>query len=386
MDSLKLADFLCTRVSTTIEAKQYIKEVNIDYDRQESYGNDYINVTYQLKLDKNFDELPLIQQNDMFKGSPSYTFSLSTHTAWGHEVKKRVLLRLIEFRHIYESLTAYVVLQLEKHLNPGTSIKVKGIDLWTEANYAERYLHTALKESYIEIMHSTHTEDVRQWQILHELAIKSKQTYLKNKNSFNITDSQIYQLSGIDIGSIRSLLIRYQVPIKFKGYETIDEIYINAFQFVAALKQDLATSDYVARYKQFSYQRLINQLYTHYLPDQKNEVIRLQQSEFLKHFMIQKGDILELNDTRIVMVDSLSIDHQNAIHIQYIILKNNLQLSTRTRIIKSEQVAFVLKQEEFSVYLLHNTPVKHLSLLKKWMLKRKIKLSNTIFEPDLFRL
>lgn len=98
--------------------------------------------------------------------------------------------------------------------------------------------------------------------------------------------------------------------------------------------------------------------------------------------MVQQGDVVELTDKRIVMVNSVTFEKENAIYFEYTIIKNNLQLSTRTRTISIDNAVYVLKGNEF-MYYLNSTYIKNLSRLSRWMGKKRIKIVLPAFEPDL---
>ncbi len=380
MDSLKLADFLFARIQETIDYKQYIEEVKISYFHTETYGNEYIRVSYTVLGNKSFDELDYNDKEGMFRKTSDYTFSLSTNKGNFKYSEKKKLLRFIEFRHIYESLASYAVLQLEKHLHQGTPIKVKGIDLWPEANYAEKYLLSGLHGRYDKIMHSDFELDVSQWSRPHQLAKKSRKICRKEK--FNITNIEINNLFGLELYTIRSILLNNEIPTKIKGVKTIDEIRIHSAKLVEALKKEMNSDEYVRTYHLAVYKRMIDHLYDNYLIAEKIKIINGQQSEFLNHFIIQPGDILQLNDMRIVMTNSISIDSRNEIKVQYAILKNNLDPGQRRRIIGIGDILYILKNQDFSEFTSKNF-IKHLSFFNRWMSKRKVKLNFVPFEPDL---
>jgi hypothetical protein len=379
VDSLKLAEFLFTRIQETIENKQFIAIISIDFEHDETYGNDYIRVSFTIETNESFENLPYNQKQSLFNQTSKYIFSLSTNK--GKYDKKRKMLRILEFRHIYESLASYAVLQFEKHLDSTTSIKVKGIDMWPEANYAEKYLTADFQVGGRSGTYFDFENRVFQWNQLHQLAKKSRKTYTKEKERFNISDIKISQLFGLELYSIHSLLLNNMIPIKIKGIKTIDEIQIHTAKLIIALKKEL-NSEYSYKYYGEVYKKLINYLYDRYFIADKIQVIKDQQTLYLKHFIIQQGDILQLKNMRIVMVKTISIDHKNVINVEYVMLKNNLQPGERTRVIGTGDILFILKNPIF-IEFISQIIIKRLSLLDKWMLKRKMKFDFTPFEPNL---
>jgi len=383
MDSIKMAEFLFIRIEETISLKEHIKEVQISYEYDETYGNCYVRFIYKIDVFDSFYSLSFQEKFNRFNGSPNYTFSLSTHAGNGRDDEKKQLVKFIEFKQIYESLTAYAIFQLEKYLNQDTPIKVKGIDFWPYTNYAQKYLDLALNDSYLKTMNSLHSDDVRDWEQLHMLARKSRPIYIKDKRQFALTDIEINEVFRIGLGKIRTLLIRYHVPIIVKGIKIVDEIRIHIPSFISALRQELS-NDYVIKYFEVEYETLLSYLYTRYFPTEKEKIIQYQQSAFVESFMIRKGDVLELKDKRIVVTDSVILDTHRNICITYLIMKTNLESSERSRTVTIYNVAYVLKEQEFLNYLAHIS-FKHLSLLKKWMTNRKKKIDFKPFKLDLIR-
>ncbi len=380
MNSLDFSNFLFEKVQETINYNQYIKEIFIDYELTESFGNEYIRVTYNVGVNDDFYNLSQNVKKTMFIGKPSYIFTLFTYAESGSRDEKRKLLRITEFKHIYESLAIYVILQLENTLNPETSIKVKALDLCPEVTYAEKYLNNALYLKYGNPATGFFADDVLQWDRLHTLAIRCKKVYADEKAYFSITDAKINSLSGLSLDDIRFLLIRHEIPIKIKGIKTIDKVYVHTLKLVEALKKDI--KDEYFSWNKILYKELITYLYNNHLDSEKLKIIGRQKTEFLQQFIIQKGDILQLKDGRIVVANSIGIDLQNAVIIEYSILKVNLQISSRKRKIFSTDVAYVLNEADFLEYRTY-TPSKRISLLNKWMSKRKKKVDFIKFEPDL---
>ncbi len=380
MDSLKMADFLFTRIKETITYSQYIAEVRIGYEYDETFGNRYIRLHYTLDLNEAFGTLPLKEQERIFRADLIYTFSLATHNERRRITRKKEPLRIVEFRYIYESLTTYAYLQLREYLLPEI-IKIKEIDFWPETNYTEQYLNTALKDSYFSIRHATLDNEVWQWKHLHKLAAQSRTFYRKRKQHFGITDIALCRLFALPLSDIRSLLVRYKIAIKVKGEKTIDEILIYIPSLVMALKKELHI-ECIGRYDKPIYKRMIIYLYDEYLFDEKAAIIQKQRSYFLQQLVIQQGDILELKDGRIVSADTIEMDVQEQVFITYSLIKNDLEPSQRSRTISINDIAYILKKDDFRHYV-NQVVRRHLSLLKKWMQQRKSAIGKITFDPDL---
>src|ERR1044072_7440626 len=116
MDSLKLAAFFHPRVTNTVAQKAYLKSVNISFDHGDSFGNEYVSISYVVKLNDKFYYLSTQEQesiSETFEGTPYYIFSLLTHSENRYKRQKQILQRLFEFKHIYLSLTSYITTQFE---------------------------------------------------------------------------------------------------------------------------------------------------------------------------------------------------------------------------------------------------------------------------------
>lgn len=68
MNWLDFSMFLFEKIKETIDCGQYIKEVSIDYELGESFGNEYIRVNYNVTANNFFYDLPFSMQQTMFNG------------------------------------------------------------------------------------------------------------------------------------------------------------------------------------------------------------------------------------------------------------------------------------------------------------------------------
>jgi len=361
MDPVKIAEFLFTRIQQTISQKRYIKEVKIGYSFGESYGNTYITLTYELLANADFYDLPLLDRHTMFQGTSQYTYSISSNS---QSERPPQIMRIIAFKNIYESITAYATLQLEAHLLPNTAIKIDSIHLWPNASYAEKYLNELVDKQAFYPDSSKLGSNIWQWESLHQLALESKKKLSKEKSL--ISDLEIFEHCGFSITEIRRYVIHHQIPIKVKGVKIISQILIS----VPALLHELKTNASQDRYDSH-FPRLIDYLYNHYLPDEKAAVVQDKIAACLQSYMIQPGDLVTLNDNRIVQATAINMDTTHHLHITYTILRNNLQLGGRTRTVDISQVSSVLKTTDFQEYL-NNNHIHHVSLLKRWMKKKEI--------------
>jgi hypothetical protein len=372
MDSVKMAEFLFTRIQQTIAKKQYIREVKIGYSFNESYGNAYISLTYALKANADFHELPFQDQHTMFKGDSHYVYSISSS---GQSERAKEISRVIAFRNIYESITAYATLQLETNLQPNTSIKIKSIHLWPNSNYAEKYLNQLVAKQHFYPDIYEIKSDTWQWEPLHLLALKSKKKLFREKCL--ISDLEIFERYGFSTADIRRYVISCDIPIKVKGVKIISEILISVPALIYALKTNTSPLGYNG-----SFPGLINNLYDHYLPEEKAAIIQRKQAAYLQDFIIQPGDLVVLNNKRIVLATIINMDITYRIHVTYTMLKNNLQPGGRTRTVDISEISSVLKAPDFQEYLRNNS-VHHFLLLQRWMEKKKIVITELAFNPGL---
>lgn len=377
-----MIDFFHKRVQQTIAYKDFIRSVKIDYTYAESYGNAYIKVSYNVDVLEIFKTLSFNEQEFIFEGNPNYIFTILS--AQARLETNGLFLRFIQFKHIYESLVTYVTLQLENGLNPDTPIQVKGVDFWPQVNYAERYLSLAGQNEEKYLSSINFEADIIQWEKLHRLAKQSKKIYRAEKSYFLLSDIMLRDLFGADPIDIRNILIKFQVPIHVKGFKIVDEVRIHIPRLVEALKKMISEDNYIGSNCKSFYTRLIFRFYNEYLPSEKAKIIDQQREIFLKHFIVQEGDIVELIDKRIVMINSVFIERENDLSFEYCIIQNNLQLSIRTRTVNMKNAAYVLKRDEFMHY--PDSYVKSLSALSRWMIKRKVKIEFPLFTPDLLAL
>ncbi len=379
-----MAFFLYPRIRQTVVLKQFVKQVCISYSYEESYGNEYLKFEYDVEVhEPNWEQLSLNEQETAFEGTSSYTFSISTNATRGPHVKSHYLLRVLEFRNIYESLTAYAITQLEEGLNPGTSIKVQDISKWTEANYAKKYLLSSLQSDNREFTQRHFDNDIWQWKRLHSLARKTRKIYVEERGKFKVTDIWLHNMSGLAITDIRDFLLRHKIPMQVEGIHTIDVVIIHAPSLVVALKQELLNNDY-GRLNEKVIRNLMPLIYKNFLDMEQKELLQQQQAAFLNEISVQRGDILELADRRVVWINSIALDKHLGVHVEYLVLKNNLQPGKRRRIVKLDHTMHVLKENVFTVYL-NNNSTRSLSLLKRWMTNKKMPVYIPIFRPDLLQ-
>ncbi|MBL0913751.1 MAG: hypothetical protein IBJ09_15400 [Bacteroidia bacterium] len=381
MNSFKIAHFLFHKVEETIKFKLYVAEVVIRFEFNESYGNEYIRLSYSVTPNDNFEKLSKKQQDSMFKGSPDYIFSLSTH-AESYTSTENKLLRILEFRHIYDGIMSYVLLQLEQCMPQAVALKVKNPDMWPLASYTESYLNTLLHQNRSLLLYETAKSDSFQWGRLHSLSKRSAALFSQEKKYYSITDLELQTQTGLSLQDIRWLLLHYEVPLKTKGSRIIEKVKIHALRLATALKKELNDGSYV--YNTHAYRQILDHLYKYHLQDERKALLDLQRETFLKDLPIQKGDLLQLKDTRIVQVLSVTIDDENVLKFTYVIIKANLEAGKRTRQIRSADIAYMIKKEDFTTYI-EATPLRHLDLLHKWVLKKRTKVVLPAFVPDLVR-
>lgn len=387
-DSLALSFFLFQRVENTIVQRDYIKTVEISFEYSESFGNEYIRLSYVVDVNKKFNLLPSMEQervSETFKGSPNYIFSLVKHSNRHHK-ESHLLSRIAEFKIIYLSLASYLTAQFEKHLLPGT-FTIQGVDHWPRFNYAEKYYKRLLEtyDDYESTFRSRYSTDVIQYTDLNELSMESRKTYLKEKDLFMVTDCNLSNLNLMTLNSIRRILIHWKVAIKVKGTKTIEEILIHLPLFIDALKKEIGRlQEYTFTYNQDvnRINLLIEYLYSRYLPNEKRKIEGPQKTTFIQNFIIQEGDILELTDRRLVIVDSVSLNQNNDTEVTYCLLKADFSKSVRKRTVNINEVSFYVRSADFKDYQ-RNISIKHPSLLEKWVRKKKKRVTAIYFVPNL---
>jgi len=381
-DSIELAVFLNTKVMNTIQYIKYIESIEMYYSRLSSYGNEYIRFTYIAytnKEFKNLNEVKKVSIENTFREKPSYIFSLVKNPQRFEE--KKIAYRIVEFKHLYTSLTSYAILQIENSTKNKISIKVEGIDHWPDLIYSENFLTRLLneKEVYETLMHSSYKTDIYQYYDLKKLAIKSSLVYKTQKDEFVISDNEIVNLFDFKLDDIRYVLIRHNVSINIKGSISIEEITIHAFEMIKAIENEIEKvdndSDYspLSRLRQkYKYSQLIDYLWN----SQPKERIK---KKLANDFPIKKRDIVELSDGRLVVMDSIEYDEEKVV-LNYSLLKNDLNIGIRKGKVTSDNIVSYLKYDDFNSFVYNGIPKKTVSLLKRWMRKRKIKFSKVSYD------
>lgn len=234
-----LSEFLFIKIKESIEYKAYIAAINISFVYAESFGDEYITVYYKVVGNTLFDELDQDIKDNLLLRLNYFRFPIfNNNPKKNYEEQhddRKYLPRILEFKHLYEGLSQYVILQLESSLNPATTINIQQIDAWPHANYAEKYVLTSIKDNYPNIMQSLFNADANQITELQQLAEQSQKIYKKEKKQFNITDTEINTLTGLKLYFIRNLAFRNDVPIKITGTNTVDEIHMHAGKLAEAL-------------------------------------------------------------------------------------------------------------------------------------------------------
>lgn len=303
MDSLKIADFLFPWIRETISLSKFVKAVELRFHINESFGNEYIKLTYKIKVNDFYKESDFNDQRKMFMRPDHYIFTLSTHSKTGYGNFREKLLRILEFKHIYQSVVTYIAFQLEAALMPDTAIKIQEINLWPEGIYAEKYLSSPNYRKGERTLRDAYRTDVSQWDRLHILARDTRKQVSEHSDQMCITDIEINKLFNIDLHRLRWLLVEYRIPIKISVKKTIEKIQIHGQELVRAIKTELESENfYGLRYPLY---KLIEYMYNTYLNNEKTDLIEEQKSNFLRDFKIQPGDILELNDNRLVAAVSI---------------------------------------------------------------------------------
>lgn len=391
MDSLKLAHFLELRVENTIQHKQYVEKVKVYYSHGETFGNEYIQVHYSVRLNDTFRSLPereKMQIRETFTGAAYYVYSI--HTAESRFADEK-FIKLLEFKNIYLSLTGYVTQQLERHLGIDASIKVKGLDDWPMLGYCEKFLDYLVKYcgQYRRHINSSYEKDVSQYEALHSLSLESKKKYRNHKHEFELTDEYVTRASTLQYHEVRRILCKYKIPVQVQGTKTIDRVYINTPAFITALKKEIrdlrawSFSDY-SKQKCLTYEVLLEEIYDKYLPDEKKKLIERIQQDFLESFPLAPNDIVQLIDGRVVIVRQVFVNEEEELKIKYCILKTNLEVSERSRVIDVGEVQFYLKSSSLRQYKKLNS-VRNLSLFSKWINGKKQKLDYKGLTIDLAR-
>lgn len=388
MDSLKLTNFFYPKVANTLDKKEFVKSIEISFEHQESFGNENIRVTYEVSLNEKFDTLSIDQKDkvsESFLGSRNYIFTLRTAN---ERQSKEIFVRLIEFKHIYISLTSYIAEQLESELGKEIPIRIESLDHWPLLSYCEKFFRYLYKEygDYRYLIDSNYKKDVRQFEALYKLSNRSKKVYLENPEQFEFSDQYLTYICSVSVDQIREIIIKYKVPIRAEGGKTIDNIRIRSIDFLKAIKAEtrrlrrLGRDWYEDRITQF--ESILLALYDEYFYSEKLSLLSAQQENYIKKFSVRPGHIIQLQDDRFVMVDSISFRDELDLVVKYSILKKNLEKGTRTRSVELKQVKYFLQTKYFREYKNQNV-ILRIKPFMNWAKKKKKALKYDNFTLDL---
>ncbi len=375
-DALKLAIFLDQRVEETIRERKFVGRVAITYQPTEIFANHIIRISYTITINHRYEKLSPSRKYALFNGEPFYIYTLSKQS---ENNTRQHPLRLLEFKSIYESLTAAAALRLEKALGAEFPFTIQHVRTDPDINYAINFL-TGLAER-TDYSYWKDSADAGEWASLHKLANDSRKIYKQDKQLFTITDTTIKDLLGIEPYIIRRIVTEYDVPVMVKGFQIIDTVLIHVTRLLDALRQEL-NKPTVSFHKEH-FRKLISYLYDQHLANEKKIILDQQQSAFIKTLSIDTGDMLLLTDGKLVVINKILFDDNNRLIIKYAQLKKNLDKSERTKAIPPSMISQVLKQAVFRDYI-DQTRVRNIDLLRRWMSKKTSPLTLPVFEPDFF--
>ena len=73
---------------------------------------------------------------------------------------------------------------------------------------------------------------------------------------------------------------------------------------------ELSTNNSLNGSIKMKYKEIIKFLYDFYLRSDKKRIINTQKRDYLRNLVVQKDDLLQLKDKRIVQVKSINFDNQ----------------------------------------------------------------------------
>ena len=385
MDWFKIAHFFEPKVRNTIRCRNWIKEVHIFVEYQDTFGNECLKIFYEVAPNESFKSLPLREQvkiTDSFNEHKYYVFSLSKgKRGLNHDQH----VRLVEFRSIYLTISSYLYLQLESNLEPGTDLDIEPLDDLPFLNYSEEFLTSLLTQygDYNWYYRRNFESDVRQFEKLHSLSKRSYQHYKENPDEYSVLENDLVYYSSFDSNKIRDLLLRNEVRIKVTGSKTIKHIKIHIGDLVQAVQlKILELRDSPIGASSNEWERLLSTLYEEYLPEELDRIVEEEKKGFINGIPVKSNDVGQLSDGRLVLIERIFLDQNNDLKLSYTNLKSNLQKGERTRTVDAQLLLSYLNNEQLSHYCEQNVVIR-LKNFKKWFSKRKSKFEKSDFKIDL---
>tara|TARA_R110000796_G_scaffold252627_1_gene389017 strand:+ start:102032 stop:103207 length:1176 start_codon:yes stop_codon:yes gene_type:complete len=382
----KLVYFFDKNLTTSIDNKDFLSEVEIDYEYQESFGNTCVKVSYIVKFNDKGRDLSLSDKIKLAEDFAETSFCIYTlHPSRSYTSDDS--LKLSAFKNIYLSVTGFTILRLEREFGTNFPIRVKSIDNWPEANYAEKYINDLIQNTgFYKVRDSNFDQDVSQ----HEKLMKLSVNHILNsrkKKKFELSDEYLVEISQLKYYQIRWIMINNEVPLLIDGYATISKVWVRPLDFLEATKKEIKEKELIGRNSAFAHifselKYLIERVYQDFLPREKQNLITKQKEQFIKLLNLESGDVLELYDGRIVSLSQIYFNQDSELSISYSLLKTNLDLSQRTGEIMLNEIDYFLKYEAIVQYKSQNVVIRK-SPFRNWMKKRKLKFNYTPFVPNL---
>ncbi|QNF32510.1 hypothetical protein HUW51_07140 [Adhaeribacter swui] len=224
----EVIDYFHLRIRGLIRYKHLIRDIKIFIERVEYYGYDSFRIHFNVILnEENFDLMPVddLVQIDKYFVDKYVSFLIKEG---GYKSYRDHLKRLKEFYDLYNTLTTFLIKFLDATFSDTISIQIESPDNFPELNYVHRFWNdNDFSPSAYEQLYKTDLNvDSYQFLSLHKLAQDSKEFIKTLSKSCWLTDKQIHRYFKGSRADVRSFVIQHQVPIKIKGYRTINKVLI----------------------------------------------------------------------------------------------------------------------------------------------------------------
>ena len=313
-------EYFNLKIQGITKYQHLIKSIRVFLDETKSYGESYFRIYF--KCDFKWEVWERLSAEDLFQTDKFFkdeyvSFLLNEG---GYKFHKNYLKELKEFYDLYIILTTYLIKSLDS-LSEKFSIQIENPDNFPELNYVARFWSDIdfTADAYKKLYNIDLRRDSKQFLSLHKLAQDSKKVVKTLLVKCWLTDKVISYYYRGNLADIRNFLIRNEVPIKIKGYRTIDKVFIEGYTFKNIIS---ILPDSEKPISEACIQYLIN----------KNtgiqEELKDKTKEFLQNYPIQMGDIIFIPDKKVVKIASIKVKSDTII-FYYLVMNANLDFSER---------------------------------------------------------
>lgn len=379
---VELNRFFSQRLQGIIAFKEDIDEVSIYVTRNETYGNDYYYIHFDIINKKTTPQnIYDVLTNVFYKDN---LFYLKAFESAHFLIKKRGNrkgydeegLRLLkDFYDSYSIITKFLA-EFLVSIIPTSSLKINTLNGLPEFNYLLRYWSDKnfSFKNYQKKYNRKFTDDCDMYFSILEHSRKYKSS-ITNKTIL-VSDVELCNNSTlININILRKKIIEYFVPFKIIGNKTADKIMFDILALRHFIYEKVKSDD---KFNDSLLLLAINE----YIDSFK--IVKDKKNLFIENYPIQINDFLLLKNERlkvkpIVQVTDVNFDnYQTFIIIKYINVTNDLKTGKKTG---SCHLSYIEKVVSFSTYLSKTPKIGWLyrsQLLSLFSKQKKLMLKNEV--------